>query len=161
MDKNTNWDEMERQAEMIVEIGRAILAEPLSEELQSAAPTTNEVFLTQKDCIPFGYADPLIPSDMSTCGTKTAHGVREQEELFCLHCASIFPAVQLKIDHLGNRCGCGSKAHPECTGAGFGVDLHNPTSEFSIGTMHGWQVTPDLARRMGYLGHPDERKETQ
>ena len=136
--KKIDYEEIERQHQLIVDIGRAVLSEPLPKELQAVAPETNEILLSQKDCIPFGYSDPLIPSTRSTSGTNTPHGIREQEELFCLHCSSIFPAAQLKIDRLGNLAGCGSKVDPECDGAGFGVDLHNPASDFSLGTMHGW-----------------------
>ena len=156
MNKNTQkatgdgWD-------LLIQIGREVLAESLSEELRAAAPKTNKVVLTQDECAPFSHKDPLIPNPPYTSGTPTPHGIREQEELFCLHCSSIFPAAQLKTDHAGNRCGCGSAGHPDCDGAGFGVDLHNPSSEFSLATMHGWEVSIENARNMGYLGLSDER----
>tara|TARA_R110001583_G_scaffold192956_1_gene360240 strand:- start:512 stop:988 length:477 start_codon:yes stop_codon:yes gene_type:complete len=151
--KKIDYEEIERQNQMIVDIGRAMLLEPLSQELQEVVPGTNEIVLSQEECVPFGYSDPLIPSETSTSGTRTPHGIREQEEVFCLHCASIFPASQLKRDQFGNLAGCGSKSDPECDGAGFGVDLHNPASDFSLGTMHGWDTSPQEARRKGYIGH--------
>ena len=155
MKKKINYEEMQRQEQLIIDIGRAVLSEPLPEELLAVAPTTNRVLLSQEECIPFGYSDPLVPSETSTRGEKTPHGIREQEELYCLHCSSIFPASQLKIDHVGNLAGCGSKGAPDCDGAGFGVDLHNPASSFSLGTMHDWETSPQQARRKGYLGVTD------
>jgi len=59
--------------------------------------------------------------------------IREQDELWCLHCYDIFPANQLKVDFLGNREGCGSTKQPGCDGAGFGVDIFKGDCEFAVG----------------------------
>ncbi len=59
--------------------------------------------------------------------------IREQDELWCLHCYDIFPANQLKVDFLGNKQGCGSTKHPGCDGAGFGVDIFKADCEFAVG----------------------------
>ena len=35
--------------------------------------------------------------------------------------------------------------------------LHNPASDFSLGTMHGWETSPQQARQKGYLGTTEQQ----
>jgi len=58
--------------------------------------------------------------------------IREQDELWCLHCYDTFPANKLKVDFVGNRQGCGSVRHPTCDGAGFGIDIYMADHSFAV-----------------------------
>ena len=140
----SNERRTKEQDKIITEIGRAILSAPLPKELQEVAPKTNNIFLTQEQCQPFRHKD--------ADGKETTYGIREQEELYCLHCNSIFPAAWLKIDQFGNRAGCGSKGKPDCNGAGIGIDLYNAASEASLCCLHQWNSSPQEARQKGYIG---------
>ncbi len=59
--------------------------------------------------------------------------IREQDELWCLHCYDTFPANKLKVDVFGNKQGCGSTNHPNCDGAGFGIDIFKADCKFAVG----------------------------
>jgi hypothetical protein len=148
-----DWEAWEQE---VVRIGREIL-DTTPPDIEEARPTTNNLVLKKDEARPMGFEDALIadtwwdqePEPTTNPPTLDVH---EQDEIYCLHCESIFPAAQLKVDHMGNRCGCGSRSPDNCDGAGFGVDLYPAKARFAVGVMAQNNRDPQAARRSGYLG---------
>jgi len=82
--------------------------------------------------------------------------IREDDELWCLHCYDVFPAHQLKVDRLGYRTGCGSTKYPDCDGAGLGIDIKDANSDFAVSCR---KSAAEEAERQASMTDEEKRKE--
>jgi len=141
--------------EQLIEVMTELLDEELQADILAVKPKTNNII----------YEAGSVPYVYQLEEKEAALPLREQDEMWCLHCYSIFPAGWLKLDFLGNRAGCGSRlkmGEKHCNGGGLGVDIRRASDEFALGSLACCShTTPAMARRQGYLGehsadHPSD-----
>ena len=135
-----DYDNFEALREIVMDKMRALVNQELPEKISAAAPKTNNVVVTLEDS---GYAKQQF---------------REQDEIYCMHCSSIFPASQLRHpDETTSWHRCGSRLG--CDDGFLGGDLHSVLppagsgNPFAMGLLlQNGDVSLQEARHRGYLG---------
>ena len=138
MEGSLDHDNGHALQEILIDKLRVLIQEDLPDEIKSVAPETNNVVVTVEDS---GYAKREL---------------REQDEIYCMHCNSVFPASQLRHpDETTAWHRCGSRL--DCDSGFCGGDLHSVLpaegkSPFAMGLLLQWDTSLQEARRRGYLG---------
>ena len=154
-----DYDNFEALEEIVLGKMRELIQQDLPDDLKAVAPKTNNICVDE---------DELKR-------TMLHHKLREQDEVYCLSCSSVFPAAFLRREYDDDGsfkwhqcCVCDkgylgidlrvliSQEHPNWNQVHVdeqGRETQSGTEEqFAMGCLLQWDITLEQARRQGYLG---------